>query len=161
MVVSRFGVMFFDDPVAAFANLRAATRSGGRLAFVCWRDPASNPFMGVAERAAGPLLPDLEPAQPAASGPFAFADPDRLRAILDAGGWGSVTITPVDVPCALARDALKPYLTRMGPIARVLPTLDDQTRTRVVAAILEAAEEYVVDDEARYTAACWMVNARA
>src|ERR1700722_16858165 len=84
---SRFGVMFFEDPVAAFANIRAAVSPRGRLAFVCWRALAENPWMTVPMAAILPLLPAPPPAQtPGAPGPFAFADRDRLFAILrDAG----------------------------------------------------------------------------
>ena len=82
-VFSRFGVMFFNDPAAAFANIRRALKPGGRLAFVCWRPMAENPWMRVPMEAALPLLPPQPPADPTAPGPFAFADSERVRGILD------------------------------------------------------------------------------
>src|SRR4249919_2466186 len=80
-VVSRFGVMFFDDPVAAFANIRRAARPGAALTFVAWRSPADNPFLTAAARAVAPLLPSMRPAGPTAPGQFAFADGARVRSI--------------------------------------------------------------------------------
>ena len=79
MILSRFGVMFFDDPVAAFANLRRAAAQDAELRCLTWRGAAENPFMLVAERAAAPLLPNVPPRDPDAPGQFAFADPRRRR----------------------------------------------------------------------------------
>src|SRR4029079_9384441 len=99
LIVSRFGVMFFDDPVAAFANLLHTVRDGGELRVIPWRSVAENPFMTTAERAAAPLLPNLPPRRPNVPGQFALADDQRMRAILDASGWGDIDIRPIDVDC--------------------------------------------------------------
>ncbi|QNJ93505.1 methyltransferase domain-containing protein [Mycolicibacterium fluoranthenivorans] len=160
VLVSRFGVMFFDDPQAAFGNLRRATRPGGRLTFVCWRHPEDNPFMATAERAAAHLLPDLKPVIAGSPGPVAFADPDRTRSVLSAGGWSAIDIRPVDVTCTMPESDLLPYLTQMGSVGRALRTVDSRTRAQVIAALREAYSEFVVDGEVRYPAACWMVEAR-
>ena len=93
---SRFGVMFFSDPVAAFANIRASLKPDGRLAFVCWRPLNENPWMQAPLQAALPLLPPVAPPDPTAPGPFAFADPSRVRSILADSGYGSMTINPFD-----------------------------------------------------------------
>lgn len=74
MIISRFGVMFFDDPVLAFANLRRAARDDAELRFIAWRSAAENPFMTTAERAAAPLLPNIPTREPEAPGQFSFAD---------------------------------------------------------------------------------------
>ena len=79
---SRFGVMFFSDPVAAFANIKASLKPSGRLAFVCWRSLAENPWMQAPLQAALPFIPPVTPPDPTAPGPFAFADADRVRTIL-------------------------------------------------------------------------------
>ncbi|HEY5006799.1 MAG TPA: class I SAM-dependent methyltransferase, partial [Caulobacteraceae bacterium] len=82
-VFSRFGVMFFEAPTAAFGNILKGLKHGGRLSFVCWRPFAENPWMTVPLAAAQPFFPDpAPPTDPLAPGPFAFADPERLRAIL-------------------------------------------------------------------------------
>jgi SAM-dependent methyltransferase len=159
-VISRFGVMFFDDPVAAFANLRRAARPDARLAMIAWRSAAENPFMTAAERAAAPLLPDLPPRDPAAPGQFAFADPERVGGILSAAGWRDVDLQPLDVACAMPAPALDTYAARMGPVSLVLPSLDDDRRRAVVEAARRGFEPFVADGAARFTAACWMVRGR-
>ena len=159
-VISRFGVMFFDDPVAAFANLRRAARPDAGLACIVWRSAAENPFMTTGERAAAPLLPEAPRRDPDAPGQFAFADPDKVGAILSAAGWQDVDFQPLDVACALPGDDLETYATRMGPVGLVLPSLQADRRRAVIDAMKRGFEPYVVDGEARFTAACWMVRAR-
>ncbi|TFI57991.1 class I SAM-dependent methyltransferase [Sphingomonas parva] len=160
-VASRFGVMFFDDPVRALANLRRAVRAGGALRFLVWRGMADNPFMVAAERAAAPLLPDLPPRHDDAPGQFGFADPVRVRRLHEQAGWSAVEVRPVDFPCSMAEADLETYFTRLGPVARVLGTLDETLRARVVEAVRAAFEPYVHGDEVRFTAACWLVSATA
>jgi SAM-dependent methyltransferase len=160
-VVSRFGVMFFDDSVRAFANLRRAATDEARLRFITWRAPAENPFMTTAERAAAPLLPDLPTRRPDGPGQFAFADPDRIRGILADSGWTGVDIRPVDVACALPEGELVRYLTRLGPVGLALGKLDEQTRAQVVETVRAAFDIFVQGTEVRFTAACWLVDARA
>src|ERR1019366_3164307 len=100
MVMSRFGVMFFGDPVRAFANIRRAARQDARLRFFAWRAPAENPFLTEAERAAAPLLPLAPPRPPDAPGPFAFADPGRVSSILDKSGWADIEVRAMDIACS-------------------------------------------------------------
>lgn len=160
-IVSRFGVMFFDDAVQAFANLRQAVRDGAGLNFAAWRSAAENPFMTTAERTAAPLLPNLPARRPDAPGQFAFADQHRVRRILEAGGWGEIDIRPVDVLCTLSESDLLRYLTRLGPVGLALQEVDAPTRAKVVETIRPAFDTYVHGAEVRFTAACWMVTARA
>lgn len=104
-VLSRFGVMFFADPQRAFANLAAATSPGGRLAFVCWRDPSENPCFTIGMDVLLRALPEPPPTPgPEAPGPFAFADADRVRAVLDRSGWHHVDIRPFDAPVDFSTD---------------------------------------------------------
>jgi SAM-dependent methyltransferase len=159
-IVSRFGVMFFDDPIAAFANLLRAAAAGAPLDCIAWRGPDDNPFM-TAERAAAPFLPDVPPRRADGPGQFGFADAARVRRILDAAGWRDVTIDPIDVTCTFAEASLVPYLTRLGPVGRALDGADERTRAQVIATVRAAMDPYVRGDEVRYTAACWRVGARA
>jgi SAM-dependent methyltransferase len=159
-IVSRFGVMFFDDPVAAFANLRRAATDDARLRFVAWRSAAENPFMTTAERAAAPFLPNLPPRRPDAPGQFAFADGDRVRRILTESGWSQIDVRPIDVDCALAETELLRYVTRLGPVGLVLQSADDRTRARIAETIRPAFDPYVRGDDVRFTGACWMVGCR-
>ena len=161
MIISRFGVMFFADPVQAFANLRRAAADGAGLRFVAWRSPQENPFMTTAERAAAPLLPDLPARLPDAPGPFALADEGRLARILKESGWTDIDIQPIDVPCALSEKDLDRYLSRFGPVGLALGQADEPTRTRVIQTVRAAFDPFVHGEDVRYTAACWMVGARA
>jgi len=161
MIISRFGVMFFDDPIRAFANLRRAARDDAELRFVAFRNPAENPFMTTAERAAAPLLANLPARRPDAPGQFAFADRRRVHAILEESGWAEIDIRPVDVVCALPEEELVRYLTLVGPVGRILQEADEATRTKVIGTVCAAFDPYVQGSEVRFTAACWMVAARA
>ena len=161
LVVSRFGVMFFDDPVRAFANLRRACADDAKMRCIAWRSAADNPFMTTAERAAAPLLPALPARQPDAPGQFACANRTRVHGILAESGWSGIDIQPIDVECAFPARELTSYFTRLGPVARVLQEVDDETRARVIDVVRPAFDAYVRGDEIRFTAACWMVGASA
>jgi ubiquinone/menaquinone biosynthesis C-methylase UbiE len=161
MIISRFGVMFFEDPVQAFANLRRAAGRQAALRFVAWRSAAENPFMTTAERAAAPLLPNIPARLPEAPGQFAFADQNRVRRILEEAGWSGMDIRPVDLACALPEKDLVGYFTRLGPVGRVLQEADDPTRTSAIATIRAAFDPYVKNAKARFDAACWLVDAKA
>jgi SAM-dependent methyltransferase len=160
-VVSRFGVMFFDEPVMAFANLRRAAAPGGLARLITWRSPADNPFMTTGERAAAPFFPGQPARVPDAPGMYAFADAERVRRILDGAGWREVALRAIDVACAFPADALDRFATRLGAIARLLRETDDATRARVIPVVRAAFEPYVHGSEVRYTAACWQIEARA
>lgn len=159
LIVSRFGVMFFDDPVVAFANLARAAR-GGALRAIAWRGAAENPFMTTAERAVADLLP-LPPRVPDAPGQFAFADRDHVAAILQRAGWSEVELQPLDVACRLPEAALPIYLGRLGPVGMALQQADAELREHVLATARAAFAPFVHGDEVRFTAACWMLQARA
>lgn len=161
LVISRFGVMFFADPVRAFANLGRAARDGGELRFIAWRSPADNPFMTTAERAAAPFLPNLPTRDPGAPGPFALADAGRVARILEESGWTAIDIQPIDVPCTLPEKDLVRYLSRFGPVGLALAEADEPTRAHVLETVRAAFDPFVHGDEVRYTAACWMAGARA
>lgn len=160
-VISRFGVMFFDDPEAAFANIRRAARPDAKLTFAAWRAPAENPFMTTAVRAAAPFLPPMPAPDPDAPGQFAFADGDRVRRILHASGWRNVEVTPLDLAAEVAEADLMAYVTRLGPAGAALRAVNDATRARVTDALEDAFRPYVQDGVARFTTACWLVTARA
>ncbi|USR37566.1 class I SAM-dependent methyltransferase [Ectopseudomonas hydrolytica] len=160
-IVSRFGVMFFGDPVRAFANLRRSAKDGAELCCIAWRSAAENPFMTTAEHAAAPLLPQLPVRQPGAPGQFAFADRHRVQAILEESGWASIDIRPIDVACVLPERDLIRYVSWLGPVGVMLQQADEPTRSEVVATVRAAFEPYVGGAEVRFTAACWWVGATA
>ncbi|WP_375691514.1 SAM-dependent methyltransferase [Pseudooceanicola sp. LIPI14-2-Ac024] len=122
VALSRFGVMFFDDPVAAFTRIRGLLRPGGRLAFAAWAPAEHNPWFGEALEAAVARLGRPPAGDPDAPGPLAFRDPARVTAILDAAGFTAVTATPTDthLPVAAGLDAAVALARHIGPGARVM-----------------------------------------
>ncbi len=159
MFISRLGVMFFEQPVVAFANLRRAARSDATLCFIAWRSAEENPYMTTAERVAAAVI--KLPARQPGPGQFGFADWERTASLLVDGGWTQVDIQPLDVTCAFPESALTSYITRLGPVGVALQQADAATRARVAAAVRPAFDPYVHGDEVRYTAACWIIRARA
>jgi SAM-dependent methyltransferase len=159
-IMSRFGTMFFTDPVAAFANLRRAGDAGATLCSIVWRGPEENPFMTTAERAAASLLPSLQERRVGVAGPFGLADERRAYAILEQSGWTEIDIRPIDAVCTLPENELIRYGTRFGPVGVALREADPHTRAQVAAAVRAAFDPYVHGAEARFTGACWMVRAR-
>jgi hypothetical protein len=160
LIMSRFGTMFFTDPVAAFANLRRAGAQGAALCSIVWRSPEENPFMTTAERAAASLLPNLQPRRADAAGQFGLADARRMRAILEESGWTAIDIRPIDVTCTLPESELTSYGTRFGPVGVALREADPHTRAQVAKAVRSAFDPYVQGDEVRFTASCWLVGGR-
>jgi SAM-dependent methyltransferase len=160
LIVSRLGVMFFADPVAAFANLRGAATDSARLRFICWRDPAENPFMTLTARATKGLL-DLPARVPNTPGPYGLADAERTRRILTEAGWSGVEVRPFGATCAMPADELMTFLTRIGPLREALAEADDERREAVLEAVRTAAEAYVDGDRASFVAALWIVDAAA
>jgi SAM-dependent methyltransferase len=161
LIVSRFGVMFFDDSVQAFSNLRRAAREDASLQLLVWRGAAENPFMTTAERAAAPLLPNLPPRRPGAPGQFAFADEPRVTSILQESGWRDVALRPVDVTCGFGEQDLIRYFTRLGPVGQAFREADDALRAKIIAAVRPAFDPFVHGGDVRFDAACWMISARA
>jgi ubiquinone/menaquinone biosynthesis C-methylase UbiE len=160
LIMSRFGTMFFTDPVAAFANLRRAGARDATLRSIVWRSPEENPFMTTAERAAAPLLPNLQARRADAAGQFGLADARRMRAILEDSGWTEIDIQPIDAVCTLPESELIRYGTRFGPVGVALREADPHTRAQVAGAVRAAFEPFVHGAEVRFTASCWLVGAR-
>jgi SAM-dependent methyltransferase len=161
LIVSRFGVMFFDNPAAAFANIRHAARDNAELHCIAWRSPDENPFMTTAERAAAPFLPDLPVRQPNVPGQFAFANRERVASILGESGWTQIDIQPIDVECALPEKALIGFFSQLGSVGTALQGADERARNKIIESVRVAFDPFVYGAEVRYTAACWLINARA
>lgn len=158
-IVSRFGVMFFDDPVAAFANIRRTARPGAALRCIVWRGLAENPFMASQHNAISQVLgPQAKPSRHA-PGQFAFADDRRVRNILADAGWHGVEIHPISVPCELPANELAIYARRMGGMETVLASLEEAESVRLQVALDAGFARFVVDEVARFDTGCWMVRA--
>jgi len=164
LIFSRFGVMFFEDPSAAFGNLRTTLRSDGRLCFVCWQALEKNEWVRVPLRAAARHVALPPPPPVGAPGPFAFADPDRVRALLAAGGFTEVSFTPHETVLSMGgatsvEEAVE-FILEIGPISRLLETADDDTRLRVTREVHAALGPYTSHGGVSLGGAAWIVFAR-
>ncbi|MET0547499.1 MAG: class I SAM-dependent methyltransferase [Caulobacterales bacterium] len=159
---SRFGVMFFEEPIAAFKNLRALMKPDAQMAFVCWRASAENPWNLLPLQAVTPLLPKAPPPpDPNAPGPTSFADPARTRGILESAGWREIAFAPWDDEIKIGPDlaTTADFMTNMG-VQRLLAEADvdlDVARRRVEDALAPLARA----DGVYAKAACWIVTGRA
>jgi SAM-dependent methyltransferase len=164
LVFSRFGIMFFADPPAAFANLRTALRPGGRLAFVCWQPVTENPWVLVPLGAAAQHIPLPPPPAPGAPGPFALGDPEDVRRVLAGGGFADVALEDVremlSVGGGSVDDAVE-LLLELGPTGAALREADPAARPRVAAAVREALVPFATRGRVRLPSAAWIVTARA
>ena len=163
VLFSRFGVMFFEHPQAAFANLRGSLRSGGRLAFACWRKPADNLWLALPMRATAHLLPPLPPSDPDEPGPFAFADETRLAGILKGAGFTGVAIEPLDL--RTGGDSLEESVhvsLRVGQLGSALRQVGASAdlKRKVEATLRDALAPYVEDGVVKLPAAAWIVSGR-
>jgi len=165
VLFSRFGVMFFAEPMAAFANLRSALRPGGRVGFVCWRDMSENPWATLPIEAALPHLPTApEPPVPGAPGPFAFADGARVRDILERAGYVEPVVARHDSDLVLGGagglDGAVYVALQVGPLGRALASLDDDTRAKARRAVRDAFARHEGPLGVTLPAAVWLVTAR-
>ncbi|MEU0578374.1 methyltransferase domain-containing protein [Streptomyces griseoincarnatus] len=161
VAVSRFGVMFFADPVAAFSNIAGALRRpGGRLAFVCPqsfdRQDQARVFAAVAQHAP---LPDLTAVSE--TGPASFADPSRVRAVLSAAGFEGIDVTPLDTEQVWGRDPsdASAFLFGWGPMRHWLRDAPEEAVGRAREAATEAFGAYATGDGVRLKMSCWLVRA--
>lgn len=162
LVFSRFGVMFFSDPAAAFKNLRTGLTPNGRLCFVCWQPMVENAWMSTAGQAVMSFLakPATAP-DPRAPGPFAFADRDYLRSILEAAGFTGIGIESLRVKLHVGDDLdqAMAFQADIGPVARALAELEGETRTQALAAARAALAKHLGPGGIDLGAACWLVTA--
>lgn len=163
LVFSRFGVMFFGDPVAAFRNFQQALKPTGRLVFVCWRTTQENPWGLVPVRAAAPFLPPLPKPGPEDPGQYSFGDRNRVERILKESGFGAISIEPLDVPIWMGADAGEVVANagRFGPLARAFAEATPEQIEKAKAAIATALKPHESAAGVVLPGACWLVTARA
>ncbi|MFF9296919.1 class I SAM-dependent methyltransferase [Streptomyces sp. NPDC014764] len=159
--VSRYGVMFFADPVAAFRNIAGALRPGdGRLAFVCPqsfdRQDQARVFAAVSQHAP---LPDLTAASE--TGPASFADPSRVRAVLSAAGFEGIEVAPLEAEQKWGRDPsdASEFLFGWGPMRHWLRDAPEEAVERAREAATEAFGMYATEEGVRLRMSCWLVTA--
>ncbi|MEX2206589.1 MAG: class I SAM-dependent methyltransferase [Myxococcota bacterium] len=161
LIFSRFGVMFFADPDAAFANLHRALQRNGRLAFVCWQALAQNPWMSEAIAAIAKHMQLPAPAAPDAPGPLAFADAARVRGILERAGFRGVSHEPLVGEIALGRtvDEALDFSTQVGPASRALREATEAQRAAARASIRESLAARLTSAGVRMGYGAWIVSA--
>ena len=160
VALSRFGVMFFDDPVAAFANLADAVRPGGRMAFLCWQEQARNGHRMVPWRALASVVPLLEDAAPPPA--YSLADPDRVRDVLHSAGWRHVDLAAVQEPLLVGTDAgdATDFMMSQPATRTLLAEVDEATTAAAAAAVRQAFAQHVTPAGVLLGSAAWLVTAR-
>lgn len=162
LLVSRHGVMFFDDPQAAFANLHAIAATRARLAFTCFRSPEENPWASALRR----MLPKSNlPPPPHAPGPFAFSDAERVHQLIEAAGWHGIRIEPLDFAYIAGAGAdpvadAVAFFQRIGPAAPALGSLVGNERSVLLDRLTDWAANNLHDGLVVFPAAAWQITAR-
>lgn len=164
LVFSRFGVMFFIDPVQAFTNIRGALRRNGRLTFVCWQAQDKNEWAQIPLNAALQYVQPPTPAAPGAPGPFAFADPQRVRHSLESAGFKDVTLESYEAQLSMGGavnvEEAADFALEIGVVARLVMEASTEVRNQVAQAIREALLPYTSAKGVQLGGAAWIVSAQ-
>lgn len=168
LVFSQFGVMFFEDPVAAFANLRTALRPGGRMVLCVWHEPSNQQWQMVPVAAMAPALGGMPPPPPPADGPpplgpFALADERRTRQVLGDAGFSDINLVRVDAEMAFPIAELEDwseFFGNMGPLGDAYRAADDAARRQAFEAMRDAMQPFVKGDDVQLPGTVWIVSAK-
>jgi SAM-dependent methyltransferase len=163
LAFSQLGVMFFGDPVAAFTNIRRAVKPGGRIVFCCWRHPFEHLWAFIPESAAKPFLPPSPPADPNAPGRYSFQNEDRIKSVLLQAGFHAPVLKKLDARtfAGATPEEASASLIDAGPLQRTLADADEETRTKVRAAVTERLANEMRPGGIYLTSAAWLVRASA
>jgi SAM-dependent methyltransferase len=165
LLVSRFGVMFFAEPVISFSNLRRALGRSGRLAFACWREPRENPWMTLPLQAVYQHVPKPPPPGPEDPGPFAFASEERVHRILGEAGFKAIEMEPValafDIALGRGLEAAVQSAMQIGPSSRALEGHPPEVRAATAKSIGELLTPYQRGESVPLAGSIWIVTARA
>jgi SAM-dependent methyltransferase len=160
-MVSRFGVMFFDDPDVAFVNLARSLRRGGRTVFTCWQDLLANEWLMVPAGAALAHVPMPDLGEAGRPGPFSLAEPDRICSILEGAGFTEVTVNDLRCPMrmgATVEDTVS-FMQRTDMAAALMADVSDEVAAAAWAAVRAALEPYAGSDGVVLQGAAWLVTA--
>ncbi len=167
-IYSRCGAMFFADPTAAYSHLRSTVIPGGQITIAAWAAPRDNEWASVPMAAAKPLLPEAEPAPPGAPGPFAWADPDIFRPILEGAGWQGLSYQTIARPARISLgDDPDPatraadFCLRIGRVASATRGADPDLKAAVRDRLIHAFQPFVKNDTVEVTSTAWLIQARA
>ena len=164
LIVSRFGVMFFDDPTAAFANIHEALRPDGRLVFVCWQALAANEWAAGPLAVMAPVIGPIAEMPAGRPGPFGLADEEVLHEVLDGAGFSDVVLTKIERPVVMGGgeglDAVVEHCAGTGAARRALAAVEPEQREVAVALLRQYLVERLADDRITFDGAVWLVRAR-
>ena len=162
LVYSQFGVMFFDDPIRAFTNIRSGMKAGGRLVFVCFRTMPESPWFRVPIEAARPHVPPQPPVDPLAPGMFSLGRQERLGGILTEAGFREVAIKATNVPIH-GKDITQSmaFITQAGPLPALLENASGEQRMRATEAVRNALAANIGTDGRGLHVGLWLVSALA
>lgn len=163
---SRFGAMFFDDPVPAWANLRRAMRPGAALSVTAWRNVKENPWVWTPLRLVGDLLPPIPRNPPGAPGPFGWAEPEVVIPWLQAAGWREVSFAAAEAEMTFGAgpdpaEAAAEATFASGPLSPRLRDLAPEAKAEARARLAAGLAEFVRDGAVRLMGRVWVVTARA
>ncbi|HYH52155.1 MAG TPA: class I SAM-dependent methyltransferase [Acidimicrobiia bacterium] len=161
LVISRFGVMFFNDPVAAFANVASAVRPGGRLAMLVWGPVPDNEWIVAMHAAIAPGQPLPKPP-PGTPGPFGLADEDFTRRTLTAAGFADIAFARSEQAFNVGPDVDDAYtfVAELGPVQMLLDGLDETERARALENLRTAVVDHAAPDGVIFRSSAWVVTAR-
>lgn len=161
MVFSRFGVMFFSDPIAAFKNLQNSLKTKGRMVFLCWRSLQDNPWMSIPAQAVFSVVEPRNPApDPLAPGPFSLAESGRIQEILSGAGLKIDKLKAIDVTMELGpMSETVEYFMQMGPAAAALVDAGAEMKQAASEAIRDALSQFEINGVINPPAAAWIVIA--
>ncbi len=160
-VLSRFGVMFFVEPIAAFANIRSGMKSGGRMAFVCWQALENNPWLEIPFKIALQYVPAPPPPDPEAPGPMAFSDPDRIRRILSGAGFAEIDTASLETTLPVGSDVrtTAQRLAQLGSAARLPSDASEDIKSKVEEDLSKRLAEFQTEQGVLMDSATWIVSA--
>jgi SAM-dependent methyltransferase len=162
VLTSAFGTMFFGDPVGAFAHMRCAANADARMAIVCWRSLAENPWMEVPMNAVARHLPPRPKPVPHAPGMFAFADPERVFEVLTASGWAPPSFEKLDADLDIAAgrglEEAVIQSTQIGAVNSWLRNQPAEVVSVAIASLREALEPFVDGASVRLPGAMWLIS---
>jgi SAM-dependent methyltransferase len=161
--ISRYGVMFYEDPIAAFTNVHRALKDKGRIAYICWRTPQENIWMSGPTRIAGKILDLPPPPPPGSPGIFGFADRDHVSAIMTRAGFSEISIEPVDLTAVLGDDIEHAVANalKIAPWISALENADAQAIEDISSQLRDLYRDYQGPNGIEIPSASWVVSAQA
>ena len=160
-VFSRFGIMFFEDPISAFKNIKKSLSCNGRLTFVCWSKSEDNDWMNLSSNVASQFLELPPKANPKEPGPFALEDYFYIEEILIKSGWKNIKIKAYKENIVIGEtlDHAADFLSRMGPMSVPFENANEQTKEKVISALKECYSKYFTPKGVEFHFSSWIVSA--